>query len=75
VILDDSKRKLSVEDDDDAGEFDFAESNKIKKKASMVTMKVSANLIWCLHSKWHGEWQYNGERFTITIIELINILI
>jgi hypothetical protein len=38
VILDDSndetrrpKRKLSVEDDDDAGEFDFAESNKIKK--------------------------------------------
>ncbi len=25
------KRKLTVEVDDDAGEFDFAESNKIKK--------------------------------------------
>ena len=61
------KRKLTVEDDD-ADEFDFAESNKIKKSIYGDYESFSeSDLVFA--------WQYNEERFTITMIKLLNILI
>jgi hypothetical protein len=53
---------LTVEDDD-AGELDFAESNKIKKSIYGLS---ESDLVFA--------WQYNEERFTITMIKLLNIL-